>query len=33
MNIKDSKQEDDTTKSIAKVVVFYDDKSFDELKP
>ena len=28
-----SKQEDDTTKSIGKVVVFYDDKSFDELKP
>ena len=33
MQENQNKQEDDTTKSIGKVVVFYDDKSFDELKP
>ena len=33
MEENDRKQERDTKKSIGKVVVFYDDKSFDELKP
>ena len=28
-----NKQESNTPKLIGKVVVFYDDKSFDELKP
>ena len=33
MQENQNKQEDYTAKSIGKVVVFYDDKSFDELKP
>ena len=33
MEENDRKQERNAKKSIGKVVVFYDDKSFDELKP
>ena len=32
MQENQNKQEKNTSKSIGKVVVFYDDKSFDELK-